>query len=271
VFTTRSRSLAASVSIGKATELQELEEQESLRLLHLLAPQVLEDERAKVRKLVQAVGGLPLALTLMGNYLRTHAYGGQTRRITSALERLSKIEERLLLSEPHGPVERHSSLSREVPLSLHSVIAITDQRLTQEARAAFYALSVFPAKPSTFSEETALAVIEGKVELLDMLFEAGLLEGNRSGRYLLHQVIADYARLHLPGSEAEVAQERLIRFMIDALEVQKENDAWLEQEYPLIVMALESAEERAADATFIRAIKTLMSFVKRRGSSSPGN
>src|SRR6266700_2193324 len=79
--------MAAHVAVGGATEVQELSTDESMTLLRLLAPGVVEREVQKAQTLVQAVGGLPLALTLMGNYLRKQAYSGQSRRITAALER----------------------------------------------------------------------------------------------------------------------------------------------------------------------------------------
>ena len=132
--------------------------EQSIQLLDKLAPQVVSREAQKVQDLVQAVGGLPLALTLLGNYLRKQAYSGPARRITAAMERLSDAEVRLQISEPHVPVESHPSLPIETSLSLQSVIAVTDQLLPEPARHTLYALSVFPPKPNTFSEEAALAV-----------------------------------------------------------------------------------------------------------------
>src|SRR6266700_5208957 len=175
--------MAAHVAVGGATEVQELSTDESMTLLRLLAPGVVEREVQKAQTLVQAVGGLPLALTLMGNYLRKQAYSGQSRRITAALERLGKVEERLQISEPRGPVETHPSLPGEAHLSLHSVIAVTDQLLPEQAQQALYALAVFPPKPNSFSEEAALVVIGCDVENLDLLIDSGLIEyTSTSGR-----------------------------------------------------------------------------------------
>src|SRR5205085_2407592 len=133
LITTRFRDIAAHVAVGGATEVQELSTDESMTLLRLLAPGVVEREVQKAQTLVQAVGGLPLALTLMGNYLRKQAYSGQARRVHAALKRLSDAGERLQLSEPHGPVESHPSLSTDTSLSLQSVIAVTDQQLSEQA------------------------------------------------------------------------------------------------------------------------------------------
>jgi hypothetical protein len=135
--------------------VRELGTRESLRLLHQLAPGVIDEEGAL--DLVRAVGGLPLALTLMGNYLRKQSYRRKKRCITTALERLNSAEERLYLSQSHELVERHPSLSLSEPLSLQSVIAVGDQQLAEPVRQTFYALSVFLPKPNSFSERAALA------------------------------------------------------------------------------------------------------------------
>ena len=115
-------------------------------LLGLLS-RFVSRETQRAQELVQAVGGLPLALTLLGNYLRKQAYSGPTRRITAAMECLSNVEVRLQISEPHVLVESHPSLLIETSLSLQSVIAATDQLLPVPAQLALYALSVFPHKP----------------------------------------------------------------------------------------------------------------------------
>ena len=159
LVTTRFPNIATHMTVDGATLIQELNEIESMELLRRLAPGVVDREAQKAADLVNAVGGLPLALTLMGNYLRKEAYSGKPSRISAALERLTIAEERLHIKEPHGPVERHTSLSSDTPLSLQSVFTVTDQQLEKSARVALYALSVFPPKPNSFSEEAALAVV----------------------------------------------------------------------------------------------------------------
>ena len=91
--------------------LHELSIEDSLDLLHLLAPQIVESEMQKARALAETVGGLPLALTLTGNYLRVRTYGGQTRRIQTALEQVRSAKIRLHLSEPRSLIDRHPSLA----------------------------------------------------------------------------------------------------------------------------------------------------------------
>src|SRR5581483_3187102 len=258
LVTTRFPYIASHISIEGATLIHELNEDESMNLLRLLAPQVVERETEKAHDLVHAVGGLPLALTLMGNYLRKQAYSGQSRRIVAALQRLSNVEERLNISEPHAPVETHPSLPIETPLSLQSVIAVTDQQLSEEASSALYALSVFPPKPNSFSEEAALVVAACTVDTLDVLSDAGLLESNSSGRYTLHQTIADYAHLHLTD---HAPHARLIAYVTDYVEQHKKDYELLELESNTILAALTMAHEQDRQAELVRAVCAFAPFM----------
>src|SRR5947209_10311548 len=117
LVTTRFPSIATYITVDGATMVQELDEHNSIELLRKLAPGVVDRETKKAAVLVQAVGGLPLALKLMGNYLRKEAHSGRSRRIDTAIERLMIAEERLRISEPQGPVEHHTSLSSDTSLS----------------------------------------------------------------------------------------------------------------------------------------------------------
>ncbi|HLI70398.1 MAG TPA: NB-ARC domain-containing protein, partial [Ktedonobacteraceae bacterium] len=183
LVTTRFPYIATQLAPDGATAIKELNNEEGMVLLRMLAPQVVETETQRARELVMAVGGLPLALNLIGNYLRMQSYTGQPRRISAALRRLSDAGERLNISEPRGPVERHPSLPSDTPISLRTVIAVTDQQLDSETSAALHALSVFPARPNSFSEEAALVVADCSVDTLDLLIDTGLLESSGRDRY----------------------------------------------------------------------------------------
>ncbi len=269
LVTTRFPYIASSVTVDGATLIQELNEDDSVQLLGQLAPQVVTREAQRVHRLVQAVGGLPLALTLMGNYLRKQAHG-PSRRISAALERLSDAETRLQISEPHVPVESHPSLPVEISLSLQTVISVTDQLLTSQARTTLYALAVFPPKPNTFSEEAALVVAGCSLDELDSLIDAGLLESNGLDRYLLHQVIADYARVQLqqePEAEAE-AYQRLIAYVVDYVEEHKKSYEQLEVESNVILYSLEAAFERECWPELIKIVSAFAPYMLARGQYS---
>ncbi|QBD78944.1 helix-turn-helix domain-containing protein [Ktedonosporobacter rubrisoli] len=261
LVTTRFPAIAAYVSVDGAAIIHELNEEESMALLRMLAPGVVEHESQRAGELVQAVGGLPLALTLMGNYLRKQAYTGQVRRITTALQRLSDAHERLSISEPRALVDLHPSLPGETQLSLQSVLAVTDQQLDEQTRAALYALAVFPPKPNSFSEEAALAVASCPVEAIDVLTDSGLLESNGTGRYTLHQIVADYARLHLNDPQAPI---RLIEYMTNFVEQHRKDYELLELESNTILAALESAHTLEKRSELVRGVIGFAPFLLLR-------
>ena len=262
LVTTRFPSIAASITVDGATAIHELNEEQSVALLKVLAPEVVRREEKKIHDLIHAVGGLPLALTLMGNYLRKQAYSGQPRRVHAALKKLTIVEERLQLSEPQGIVESHTSLPTGAPLSLQSVIAISDQLLSKQQHEALYALSVFPAKPGSFSEEAALVVANCSVEVLDVLIDVGLLESSASGRYALHQTIADYARTHL---QKDAAFERFMAYVTRYVEEHKTDYELLEIESGLILAALDKAYEMGWKLELMRAAINFTPFLLLRG------
>ncbi|HEY7417853.1 MAG TPA: NB-ARC domain-containing protein, partial [Ktedonobacteraceae bacterium] len=265
LITTRFPNVAAQLTVDGAITLHELNEEQGIDLLRQLAPQAVDVEQSKAYDLVQIAGGLPLALTLMGNYLRTQAYSGQVRRVLSALARLSDTRTRLELEEPRGPVEAHPSLMTDVPISLQSVIAVTDQFLNDTAASeALYALSVFPPKPNSFSEEAAIAVGNCDFDILDKLNDTGLLESNFSGRYMLHQTIADYARLRLDEKTAASVYTCLIEYVLDFVEQHERDYEQLDQENNTIMTALEAAQRLDKRAELIRGVLTFAPFMHLR-------
>jgi transcriptional regulator with XRE-family HTH domain len=169
LLTTRFPYIALRFAAEGAKIIQELSEHDGVRLLAQLAPRSVTSNPPAAHALVRSVGGLPLALTIIGKHLRAQSLSGQPRRIQAAMERPRTAGERLRLSEPQAVLERSPNLPKGVPVSLQAVIGISEQQLDDQAKQTLYALGVFPAKPNSFSEEAALAVCQVPVETLDML------------------------------------------------------------------------------------------------------
>ena len=241
--------------------VHELSEEASVALLARLAPQITIAESGGALELARSVGGLPLALTLIGKYLRAQSYSGQPRRLRMAIERLRHADERLLLAEPQTLLERSASLSPGAPHSLRAVIEISEQRLDEQARSILHTLSIFPPKPNTFSEEAAIAVGAMSVEMLDLLTDSGLLEGSSPGRYTLHQTIADYTRLH--PIEQEIA-ERFVSFFVSLVETHQNEYECLEPEIQNILAVLSTAHTLATPTTAISAITRCAAFLEAK-------
>ena len=260
LLTTRLPPLA--LASHEAISVPELDEDESITLLVRLASEGVTHEVSMLQKLVHSVGGLPLALTLMGSYLRAQTYNKQPRRLHTALQRLSDEKERLHLSKPLGVLEHHTGLTHDTPLSLQSVIAISDQRLSKEARQALRALSVLPAKPRSFSEEAALAVSALPATALDELCDTGLLECTSSNRYTMHQTIADYARLYLYDT---APHQRFVTYFVQYIVAHEKDYRALGQESGNILTALDVAYEQEMKMEFVRGVNTLSAFLCMRG------
>lgn len=194
VLTTRLCEVALAFDQKGGITIDELEEADRIALLSYFVPNLVEQDPQEVHVLVQAVGGSPLALKLMGSYLASPALLVQSHPLQIALTLLQNTQESLRMSMPRVPDYNSGSLGETIPLSLHAVIAICDQQLSPQAHAALRALARFLPKPESFSQEAALAVTQQPAETLDMLCDTGLLEACGPGHYILPQAVADYAR-----------------------------------------------------------------------------
>src|SRR5712691_1070902 len=251
ILTTRLPEIALRFAGEGVTVVHVLNDADGLALLTRLAPGVVEAEPDEARTLVRAVGGLPLALTLMGNYLRVQAHSGQPRRLQAALNKLHQVEERLLLEQPQGPLERHPSLSVGTPLSLLASISISEQALSEQARQMLWALSILPPKPNNFSEVAALAISNMSVEAIDTLIDYGLLESSGQERYTLHQTISDYGRV---SDNAVTAYESMVEFFVRYVEDHETDLSVLDPETNNIIAALEAAFDRGMQAALVRGV-----------------
>ncbi|MBA2681617.1 MAG: helix-turn-helix domain-containing protein, partial [Ktedonobacteraceae bacterium] len=156
LLTTRLPEVAVCFAESHVVQVSELSQQEGVQLLQRFVPTLAEQESEALARLAQAVGGLPLALTLIGSYLLVRTYHQHSRRVQKALLHLQQVESRLLLEHPQTALVQDPRLPAGTPLSLHAVIRVSETVLDISSRCALAALSLFPAKPNTFSEEAAL-------------------------------------------------------------------------------------------------------------------
>ena len=268
LLTSRLPHVAFAFAGERVLTVPELTQADGLALLARYVPTVVAQDRENAQALVQAVGSSPLALTLMGSYLATQAFTGQARRVRDALAQLKKTERRLHVSVPTAVGRRPANLPPDIPFSLHSVIALSDQRLANQTRAALRALAVFPPKPNSFSEEAALAVSADAVETLDELWDAGLLESSGAGFYTLHQTIVDFALMQ--GKEIE-ARLRPVAYMIWFVRAHEEDYDALEREQSNILAALDAAEKLELSQELLQGVMALVPFMRIRGHYTLAN
>lgn len=257
LVTTRYPNIAVQLAAEGAFAVPELSEADGLALLERYAAAFVRQAPETALALVRSVGALPLALTLMGKYLSVQVYSGQPRRLSAAVEHLRDARKRLQLSEARALAERHPSLTNDIPLSLQSIIAVSEQLLDDYARATLRGLALFPTKPNSFTEEAALEVCQVSVETLDALCDAGLLESNGPSRYMLHQTISDYAREQL--SDPAIA-ERMVSYYVSFVEKHEKEHELLKLETSNILAALEMAYISHRREELARSVCALAEF-----------
>ena len=261
LLTTRIPGVALQFAGEGSVRLLELSQEEGMRLLAQIAPMLQHTKPETLGSLVYEVGGLPLALTLMGNYLLLQTHHGQHRRLQAAITHLQQAEERLRLAQPQAGLERDPRLEVGAPLSLQAMIGLSDAILDETARQALYVLSLFPAKPITFSEEAALVVTAASVEVLDRLVDAGLLECRGSDRYTMHQTIADYARSQPRPDPDQQAEQRMVRYFTRYSDRHREDPVAILREYPSILVAL-SLAQRISYQDDVRSLSSISSSLR---------
>lgn len=271
LLTTRSQEIAIEFTRSKERvyKAEELDDDDSLDLLADFVPEIV-NIRNEAKKLVKSVGGLPLALTIIGAKLQRQGANDQPHRVHRALlQLLRQKEERLHLAMLLPPSERPPHLPDNIPLSLHATIEVSDQQLPEKARYALHALSVFRAKPRSFSEEAALQLGGFSIEELNILVDANLLESHGRRRYIFHQTIADYASLHLRDktivNDPEAIEERMVMYFVTYAENHALEDQALEREIENIIDACKLSSQGKMLAVQMQGIAAIAPYLERRG------
>lgn len=254
LLTSRFPRVGAGLVGAEFFTLAELNEDQGLQLLRHFSPRTVELEEEKAKELVRTVGGLPLALTLIGRYLVLMAWSGKPRRIQTALAHLLETNECLTL--PVSPVDQTATLQ--------SVIALSEQLLEASTREALQCLALFPPKPGTFSEAAALAVADTPVETLDFLEDLGLIEAVGE-RYRIHRTIADYCQYQMSSAHLAQARERLVAYFLQALEEHQQDAPWLLEESQGIECALDAAHALQKGVALIRMTFLFTPFLLAQG------
>ncbi len=192
LLTTRDKKIArAFAGPRQMNNVDSLPLADGLTLLQQIAPEACTTNPEKAAQLVQTVGGLPLAIELLGGYLADPNAPERLylpAEMAQAFADLTVAAQRLqLASQRLGSNEGVTSLQATIELSL------TD--LPAETQTAFYNLGAFAPKPATFSWDAARAVSHADNRQLATLIERNLLEAD--GKQLaLHQTLADVAASH---------------------------------------------------------------------------
>lgn len=275
LLTTRDKTLAMQFAgRGQVETLPVLPDDAAWNLLQSLAPTACAADPDAARSLARAVGGLPLAVELLGGYLAAQEgalfpeiFGDLTK---DALAELADPRRRLqLASQRLGSKGGKMTLEQTLSLSLNDLPA--------ETQKAFYALGAFAPKPATFSREAAEAVIGGDenpgfssqaegrnvkgknraAQSLARLAARNLLEIVET-RFALHQSLADLARSKMPPE----AQTRHREYYLGLVNEDRRNWQLIEIEFKQIWWGW---EHNPADETKLDWVWAIHRFMNTRG------
>jgi tetratricopeptide (TPR) repeat protein len=271
LLTTRLARVADDFAESEPVAVPELDDEAARALLAQYVPEVVQQRPEEIARCLQAAAGLPLALILVGLYLRDAA-GGDRHELDMALAKVADARE--LYSEKLPP-SVYQPLPEGVPPSLYAIIKLSDDQLSPETRDALRALAVFPPKVNTFSFEAGRAV-SGSAEALHSLREYGLAEvidpGNK--RYTLHMAIWEYAR---ETATDQSAYRRMAEYFIDYIQRQREAGCSktvlfddLEQEQANLAAALQWLVDSGKVQVGLRLASVLWDFWYERSRFAEG-
>jgi tetratricopeptide (TPR) repeat protein len=243
LLTTRDDAIARGFAGPAATEkIPELEPAPAFELLKALAPEVCAAEPKAARALVKDVGGLPLAIELLGGYLGDPARTGLAGLRAEALREMSNPARRLQLAQ-----ERLGGRPGERP-TLEQAIALSLDDLPEEVVHAFYCLGAFSPKPDTFDPVSGQFVANADPSCFGLLLRRRLIEmaedeHTKGERLSIHPVIVEHARSRMP-TDAKARHRAAYEALLDST-----RDDWrsIEREYPQIRHAWSQLDEGALD------------------------
>jgi len=250
IITTTCRYVAACLA-DKPFWIEELNEEDGLSLLATLAHKAVEVNNNLAKKLVSAVGGIPLALILIGKYLKMKSFGTTEQRIVFEMEELLKESEKPIKLTPPGEAG-----------SVEALIGISYDALEKKARQALKFLSVFPPKPSSFSKEAAEAVSNVPIKILYDLSDYGLIE-DLGQRFTMNKIIVDFAR-EKP-KRGISPYKRLVEYFIPAIEAHEKDYAYLDEEQSNILAVLQAACDHNMPGFLLRGVNAFYHFMEARG------
>jgi tetratricopeptide (TPR) repeat protein len=267
VLTTRRKDLSLMSLVTDAVPVPELGKKHGRELLRHFAKEISHSERKQVGELVDAVDGLPLALVLIGSRLAPLDCVAAPSSIAEELSNLIRAVEEVDLADPLPPegddqVENYL----RTPRSLKAAISMTVERLDVAHQVVLYGLSLFAAKPHTFTEEAYRAVTGAEAKPLEMLIKMSLVEKD-GARFCIHRVISRYAAQRA-AKDAPVDRLRHMRHGMVRYYQQRVCDPTqreLHLDYPNIVAALEIAADERLMGELLGCLAGLEPFLARTG------
>ena len=192
LLTTRHRDIAQKFARATCVEsVGELANEDTYALLQKLAPDVCKAFPQETRDLCDQLGGMPLAVELIGGYLGTTGQNYFKDQQQDSLETMTRPEERLAL------VGKRLGYVSSKQQTLEQIINLSLEDLDETTRGGFYALGAFASKPEQFDRHAAEVVTGADRNTLARLLDRNLLNIDDKEHLSVHQVLADVARKSL--------------------------------------------------------------------------
>jgi len=216
LVTTRDQNVAAD--LAKETRIIEpLTDEQAVQFLQQLARCALEfieqdpELTRSLQQIVTNLGGLPLAVRLVGHYLNREYRKDDPDRLKRALH---AIENEGDLFGPNPKVQ-------DITEGLTSILDIQYESIDNETlRRGFLGLSIFRPNPHTFTAAMAERICGVNCDHLEILNDIGLVSSAPGSKYSLHRVLSDYAYKKLSAQERIDLHTRAVQFyqtQIDAI------------------------------------------------------
>jgi tetratricopeptide (TPR) repeat protein len=260
LVTTREAAIARAIA-GEELPVGALSDEEVDAFVAERCKAAKEADPEGLKELLQAIGGLPLVLSLLAGALAAKA--GQAQWVREEISRLAKANACLDLEAPESRPGHGGSVR-----TLREIVELSVNVLDEDAQRMFAALGAFAAMPADFGRKAALAVSEMKEgrgdEVLRRLCDAGLAAIAGEGRFALHQVVAAVAAERLGAEEGPRA--RHAQFYQGVVDADGKDWQRIEEEIAQIRQAfgwLGGSLERGAD--MLPLVHGLETFFALRG------
>ena len=236
-------------------------------LLHTLTPTVCDIFPDETLSLTAAIGGLPLALIVLGGYLKVKGlikfpYDQKNQEL--ARKKLAIADEsdvRLKLAASR--LEQLEEIRRGNMITIEDIICLSLNELEDDEQQVFYNLGAFAPRPNSFTPEAAIYVTNTDIDTLAELADRNLIETVENGKVVvLHQVLADFARTNT-WSESN---ERHWDYYLAIAKENREDWEQIEKVYGQIQWAWNRAKrETPDDVSMLNFIWALDTYQRRRG------
>jgi len=278
LFTTRVREHARYLVDDSVVQIHPLSTEAAIDLLEGSAKVKdrlkAEGVKEKAKELVEEVGCLPLALTIIGKHLEqkhdhlllSHWIASDwVAAIEHLLESLRKVDVSRLPVDDNLP----GHLWQTFEVTFQALEAVWQDRLRQ--------LAVFPSDPGTFSLDAALSVMDitrdewlgsPHSRRMDPL-RSGLVRSNGANplRYTIHRAVTTYLRQQPPDGKT---YRRMVRHYIDLVDHITEHNLHtdyvaLESENQNLLAVLETADKKGLDEDLVRAANSFYDYMEAKG------